>query len=75
MHLKVKITQTPHEQDELYIVIEGKGVLDINGVEYPFSVGDVLFVPAGVEHRFVEISPGIKMWAVFWGPNGGEQAR
>ncbi len=64
--------QTPHDQDELYIVLSGSGVLDIEGNELRFNDGDVLFVPAGKTHRFTEFSAGIKMWAVFWGPKGGE---
>ncbi|MFL0805301.1 MAG: cupin domain-containing protein [Agarilytica sp.] len=64
--------QTPHDQDELYIVLSGNGVLDIEGVAHRFSDGDVLFVPAEKTHRFTEFSQGIKMWAVFWGPKGGE---
>ncbi len=66
--------QTPHEQDELYIVIEGSGVLEVEGVSFDFMQGDVLFVPARKDHRFVEFSEGVKMWAVFWGPSGGESA-
>jgi mannose-6-phosphate isomerase-like protein (cupin superfamily) len=65
--------QTPHEQDELYIVIEGSGVLQVENETFEFAKGDVLFVPALKEHRFVNFSLGIQMWAVFWGPSGGEQ--
>lgn len=65
--------QTPHDQDELYIVLEGEGVLDIEGIEYPFNSGDALFVPAGKTHRFMGELEGLKMWAIFYGPKGGEQ--
>lgn len=64
--------QTPHDQDELYIVAQGSGVLDIDGVEFSFSEGDALFVPAGVAHKFVTFSHGIKLWAILWGRVGGE---
>ncbi|HEX8385491.1 MAG TPA: cupin domain-containing protein [Rubricoccaceae bacterium] len=64
--------QTPHGQDELYVV-EGSGVIEVEGEPFPFAVGDALFVPAGREHRFVEFTPGLKVWAVFWGPKGGER--
>lgn len=64
--------QTPHLQDELYIVIEGSGVLQVENESFKFDTGDVLFVPAFKEHRFTEFSKGIKMWVVFWGPDGGE---
>ena len=65
--------QTPHVQDELYIIIEGSGILQVEGESFEFVKGDVLFVPALKEHRFIQFSPGIKMWAVLWGPTGGEQ--
>ena len=66
--------QTPHEQDELYIVMEGSGVLQVENEKFSFGAGDVLFVPALKEHRFTQFTDGIKMWAVFWGQKGGEVA-
>ncbi len=33
---------------------------------------DVLFVPAGVEHRFEDFTVGLAVWVVFYGPEGGE---
>jgi len=65
--------QTPHDQDELYIVIEGSGVLQVGEESFGFNKGDVLFVPALKEHRFIEFSKGIKMWVVLWGVSGGEK--
>jgi hypothetical protein len=32
----------------------------------------MLFVPAGVEHRFEDFSDDFAVWVVFWGPDGGE---
>jgi mannose-6-phosphate isomerase-like protein (cupin superfamily) len=65
--------QTPHNQDELYIVIEGAGTVNIEGKDYSFSVGDSIFVAAEKVHRFVDFSKDLKMWAVFWGEIGGEK--
>jgi mannose-6-phosphate isomerase-like protein (cupin superfamily) len=64
--------QTPHEQDELYIVMSGSGEFVSDGVSYDFAPGDVLFVPAGVEHRFVRFTPDFVTWVVFYGLKGGE---
>lgn len=64
--------QTPHDQDELYIVLEGSGTIEIEGKEHPFSKGSAIFVAAGQAHRFLGELDGLKMWAVFWGPKGGE---
>ncbi len=67
-----KDTQTPHTRDELYVVIQGRGWF-VNGVErHPFGPGDVLFVPAGVVHRFEEFSDDLAVWVMFYGPEGGE---
>lgn len=64
--------QTPHTQDELYLVIEGSGVLEVEGTEFSFERGDALFVKAGEKHRFTRFEKGLTMWAVFWGDEGGE---
>ena len=64
--------QSPHQQDELYIVISGVGDFLKSGGHVPFKAGDVLFVEAGAEHRFENFSADFATWVVFWGPNGGE---
>ncbi len=64
--------QGPHEQDEVYVIISGKGRFLNDGVETEFGPGDALFVPAGVEHRFVDFSDDTEMWVVFYGTSGGE---
>ena len=64
--------QTPHSRDELYVVVSGIGEF-VNGPErHPFGPGDVLFVPAGVEHRFEAFTDDLAVWVVFYGPEGGE---
>ena len=40
-----------HESDEVFIFLEGKGVLPIDGVEYPIEAGDVVIVEAGEDHH------------------------
>ncbi len=64
--------QEPHDQDELYVVINGSGFFRIADERRPFGPGDLLFVEAGVEHRFEDFTPDFAVWAVFWGPDGGE---
>jgi mannose-6-phosphate isomerase-like protein (cupin superfamily) len=64
--------QTPHRQDELYVVISGNGAFLNGGARHPFGPGDVLFVPAGVEHRFEDFSDDFQTWVIFYGPDGGE---
>ena len=44
--------QQPHEDDELYIVLEGTGVLQVEGKDVPVREGTAVFVEAGADHRF-----------------------
>jgi mannose-6-phosphate isomerase-like protein (cupin superfamily) len=66
--------QTPHEQDELYAVICGEGVLIHGGERTPFVAGDLLFVAAGVEHHYADFSDDLALWRIFYGKAGGEAA-
>jgi mannose-6-phosphate isomerase-like protein (cupin superfamily) len=64
--------QTPHEQDELYVVIRGRGVLVHDEKRNPFDSGDILFVAAGVEHYYEDFSDDLALWRIFYGRLGGE---
>jgi mannose-6-phosphate isomerase-like protein (cupin superfamily) len=44
--------QQPHEDDELYVVLEGRGRLEVEGEGFEVGPGSAVFVPAGAEHRF-----------------------
>jgi mannose-6-phosphate isomerase-like protein (cupin superfamily) len=44
--------QQPHADDELYVVLEGSGTLEIEGSTVWLDKGHAAFVPAGAEHRF-----------------------
>ncbi len=63
--------QQPHRQDELYVIISGSGQFYCDGKRQDFAVGDVLFVPAGVDHRFENFSEDFSTWVIFYGPEGG----
>ena len=69
--------QTPHDQDEIYIVVTGSGTFALGRDETslerrPFAPGDAIFAPAGWVHRFERFAPDFATWVVFWGPPGGE---
>ena len=64
--------QQPHDQDEVYVVMSGRGTFRNGPVSHPFQPGDVLFVPAGVSHVFEDFSDDLYVWVVFYGPHGGE---
>jgi mannose-6-phosphate isomerase-like protein (cupin superfamily) len=44
--------QQPHEDDEVYVVLDGNGVLEIEGAAVPLVTGQAVFVPAGADHAF-----------------------
>ena len=64
--------QMPHEQDELYVILRGSGTFFVNGERMLFKANDVLFVPAGVEHRFENFTADFETWVIFYGQKGGE---
>ena len=62
-------TQTPHELDEIYYVIEGDGFLKINKKDYPVSEGKVFFVAKDIEHFFFGNSKKLVVLYFFGGPD------
>jgi mannose-6-phosphate isomerase-like protein (cupin superfamily) len=66
MYRPVKVDpQTPHTRDELYVIAAGSGDFICGNESTTFSPGDVFFVPAGVEHRFVKFSYDFATWVIF----------
>ena len=64
--------QTPHRQDEAYVILDGTGIFEMGGERVPFAPGDFLFVAAGVPHRFTQFGESMTTWVIFYGPDGGE---
>src|SRR5438105_5154629 len=62
--------QQPHEFDEVYIVLEGSGVLEVEGVSTPLEEGAALFVAAGAEHPFTAYEH-LALLLIFHGPHSG----
>lgn len=67
--------QQPHARDEVYVVLAGSGRFVNGDARHPFGPGDLLFVPAGVEHRFEKFTDDLVVWVIFYGPEGGERPR
>lgn len=65
--------QKPHTRDEVYVVIAGCGEFVCGATRQPFVTGEVLFVPARIEHRFEKFSADFCAWVFFYGPDGGER--
>jgi mannose-6-phosphate isomerase-like protein (cupin superfamily) len=64
--------QQPHTRDEVYVIVQGRGTFLNGDARHTFGPGDLLFVPAGVVHRFEDFTDDLAMWVVFYGPEGGE---
>ena len=64
--------QTPHAQDELYVIVRGRGVLLHNGDRDTVEAGDLVFVAAGADHQLEGLDKGFAVWRVFYGPHGGD---
>ena len=64
--------QTSHTRDEVYVVAQGRGVFFDGTARRAISSGDLLFVGAGITHRFEEFSDDFGVWVMFYGPEGGE---
>ncbi len=65
--------QRPHTEDELYYVVAGRGVVTVGEETRPVVPGSVIFVAAGVPHRFHDIAQGLELLVVF-GPAEGDRA-
>ena len=59
--------QTPHDQDEVYYVVSGRGVLQVEEVERSVQPGTVVFVEANADHRFHSITEDLTT-LVFFAP-------
>jgi mannose-6-phosphate isomerase-like protein (cupin superfamily) len=64
--------QEPHDRDELYVVVAGRGWFTRDQERVPIRPGDALFVAAHQPHRFDNFTPDLAMWVILYGPSGGE---
>lgn len=58
--------QTPHEEDEFYIIVCGTADLIIETEKFECAVGDTMFVSAHAEHHFENMSSDFATWVVFF---------
>ncbi len=57
--------QLPHEEDEVYVVLEGKARLNIDGKEEEVGRGKILYVRAHTQHSFFDIEEDLTVLALF----------
>ncbi len=59
--------QRPHQEDEVYYVISGRGQIRVAGEDRAVKPGSLVFVATGVEHQFHHIEEDLRV-LVFWAP-------
>lgn len=57
--------QSPHEADEVYYVVRGRGTLLVEDDRVPAGPGSVLYVAKHAEHRFVDITEDLTVLVFF----------
>ncbi len=65
--------QQPHTEDEVYYVVSGRAQVTVGDEVRPVSAGSIVFVAAGVEHRFHDIDEELSL-LVFFAPAEYSQA-
>lgn len=63
--------QVPHEVDEVYVVVAGRAVLEVQGARTQVETGSVAYVPPHVPHRFVDVTEDLRVIVVFAPPGPG----
>ncbi|HEY8643613.1 MAG TPA: cupin domain-containing protein [Candidatus Dormibacteraeota bacterium] len=59
--------QSPHEQDEVYCVLAGRGRIRVGEEDRGVVPGSVVFVGAQVPHYFHDVEEDLQV-VVFWTP-------
>jgi mannose-6-phosphate isomerase-like protein (cupin superfamily) len=57
--------QTPHTEDEIYLVLQGRAMLAAGEASVPVGPGSVIYVPAGEAHRFTGITEDLAVVVLF----------
>lgn len=60
--------QQPHRQDEVYVIVSGHGWITVGEETRQIGRGCVVYVPAGMPHRFHHISEDLRVLVVFAPP-------
>jgi mannose-6-phosphate isomerase-like protein (cupin superfamily) len=61
-------TQKPHDEDEIYVVMSGRGRFVVDGDDLSVGPGTVLFVEKHAVHRFHSIEEDLSIVVAFSPP-------
>ena len=53
-----------HEDAEVFVILQGRAVMELDGERYPLRAGDVFVVEAGEDHHLVSDAedPCVNLW-------------
>jgi mannose-6-phosphate isomerase-like protein (cupin superfamily) len=57
--------QPVHSEDEVYVVLRGRGTLRVADEDRPMAAGSIAYVAAGVDHRFHSIEEDLEVLVLF----------
>jgi len=57
--------QRPHTEDEVYLIVAGKGMIHVDGEDRDIEAGSLVYVPAGARHYFHTISAELTLVVLF----------
>src|SRR5712692_103785 len=57
--------QQPHNEDEIYYVLDGEGIFEAGGERLPVRPGSIIYVDKLEPHRFADYPTGITLLAAF----------
>jgi mannose-6-phosphate isomerase-like protein (cupin superfamily) len=64
-----EIGEEVHEVDQILVFVSGEGDAVLNGETEPVEAGNLVFVPAGTTHNFINIgSEDLKLYTVYAPP-------
>jgi mannose-6-phosphate isomerase-like protein (cupin superfamily) len=64
--------QSPHEDDEVYFILEGRATLTVEQDRIDVKTGSVIYVAKTKDHRFVDITEDLSILVFF--ATAGERA-
>lgn len=59
--------QSPHNEDEVYYIVSGRGILRAEDREFVAEPGSILYVAKHVSHRFHDVTEELRV-LVFFAP-------
>ncbi len=57
--------QSPHTEDEIYVVRRGRATIETDDGNAQMGPGSVVYVPANEHHRFVDVAEDFAVLVIF----------